>query len=596
MPGWAVEGMGGEIPLSDDRELAPNMAAAAWNVDLHSGRIDGLPQPELVADLSASSGAVKRAYRFPGPRPGVDQDVWLPLPSPYSSVVRSPLVNDTLHRVYWTNPPDASESGAYWSTYARIRDGLPPFRLGFLAPEAYWVPVAVASGGTPPTVVPFVARSYCFTYVDEFGLESSPSQPSAPASGASDATWIIYGLSNVPPTSYDPHKVYPAVKRIRLYRTVSGATGAQFYQVADYEIPPGVDPSTGYVDTMPDTEAVGSRMLDTAAWASPPDGLDGLVAMPGGMLVGFTGNTLHFCEPNRPHAWPAAFDLSVGFEIVGLGVWQAVLAILTKGFPSTGQGTSPGAFVVTQVQVSEPCISRGSIVTDMPGVCYASANGLVMLNYTGMQNQTLPLITRNQWQVEFSAGQLVACRHRGQYLALNGLGSGFILDNSNPRLGVVRLNTFSQAVSLWTDVHSGEAFIMANKRVYRWDSPNAPKLTCRWRSKRVVLPQPANMGACMVTLGPEIGNAGLATPPPLYNGDPLTVLPSGINALIRIYAGDSLDLVLEHTLTQAREVFRLPSGRMDYDWQWEVVTRVPVIRVALASTVHGLKAANAGAA
>jgi hypothetical protein len=149
MPGWGIKDFGGQIPRQDNRLLAANMAAAAVNTDLNSGALQGLPQPEQIVDLTAAAPwPVRRAYRIPGPPPAAptdppNPDVWLPLPSEFSSVVPSPLANDTSHRYYWTNPPGQPEAGAWWNTYARIAAGgtaqgtgaNAPYNLGFIAPD-----------------------------------------------------------------------------------------------------------------------------------------------------------------------------------------------------------------------------------------------------------------------------------------------------------------------------------------------------------------------------------------------------------------------------------------------------------------------------
>lgn len=796
------------MPLKDVRLLPENNAAAAWNCDLNSGALNGLPAPELVKNLTAIAGTIKRAYRFPGPTPGVDPDVWLPLPSPFSSVVRGPLANDTLHRVYWTNPDG---DGGFWNTYARIAAGSPNYTMGFLPVEAFWIPTIVTAGGSIPmdfansvgvaapgtgytpgavlgvpggtlgvgqspsqvlinqtqvvtvaiaaagsggtdgdaviqgtsgtgvrftaavtiagggitsvslisggiydtnpvlgfdpvtvissgpvtsqttistgnspgyqalldqliasgmslaaaqalvpagnfptttttttftpaapgtgltgaavsitmgiltasinfaggyslvpdnpvtptnfglgggtgatmnlgyvhTGVPEVERSYLFTYVDQYGQESSPSVPSAVVSGASDGTWTVYGLSNVPPTSFSGG-VYPNVVKIRIYRTITGATtGGNFYQVAEIAIPPGIDPSVGWVDTALDADIVNNNVLQSTSWAPPPAGLDGLTQLPGGMLVGFTENTIHFCEPNRPNVWPVSYDLSVNYQVVGLAVWQSSLVILTEGFPSTGSGSSPANFALSQVQVAEPCIARGSIIADLLGIYYASPNGICMLNYYGMQNQTQTLITKNQWLVEFNANAIIACRHRSQYLALDGIGAGFLIDYADQRSGLVHLNTFNAAVCIWNDVYSGDVYILANKIVYRWDSPNTPSMVWRWVSKRWLTPLPISLGACEIILDETISETA---PPatPLDNGDTLMILPTGVNALFRLYRDDGV-LVIERNLTKVTEIFRLPSGFKSFDWQFEILSRVPVFRVKLASSMAELR-------
>ncbi len=326
--------MGGVIPRTDSRLLPDNMAEAAVNCDLSSGKLKGVLAPTLHIDLSSTPFPVKRAYRLPGPNPG-DADAWLPLPSEFSSVVRSPLANDTSRRVYWTNPGDPTP---YFNTYNNILDNLPPFALGIPQPSGA-SPNVNPVGGTTDGSVPLEDRSYCYTFVNVFGEESAPSLPSVIASGPADADWQVTGFPLVAPTN--PAGVnYPPVVELRIYRTLTGATtGAQFFMAAPLAFP--IADPTYHEAPLDDVFMANQPILESAAqtqtfagqdsttWANPPAGLDGLIALPGGMLAGFTGNTVHFCEPNRPHAWPPAYDQGVHFDIVGLAVWQSQLVVMT---------------------------------------------------------------------------------------------------------------------------------------------------------------------------------------------------------------------------------------------------------------------------
>jgi hypothetical protein len=224
------------------------------------------------------------------------------------------------------------------------------------------------------------------------------------------------------------------------------------------------------------------------------------------------------------------------------------------------------------------------------GVYYASQNGLVMLNYYGMQNQTLSNMTKNIWLSEYKAASLIACRHRAQFLAINGTGVGFIIDYSEQRLGFMKLNTFNEATCVWNDEFSGDAYIMSGKKVYRWDSPNTDSLVYRWRSKKFYTPAPVSLGACQICAEPAI-----ATPPtpgaapPLDNGDSSLVLPDDTNAVFRLYAGSDQTLILTRKLDKPTDIFRLPGGFKAFDWQFEIVSRVAIHSIELASTMRELK-------
>lgn len=595
MVAWVLRDFGGQIPRREPRLLPDNAAEQAVNCDLAAGNLAGLPIPELIQDLSAFVGT-QRAYRFPLAN---NPDAWLALPSPFSSVCRSPLANDTAHRLYWTNPPGSSPAGAFWNTYTRIAAGNAganaPYNMGTIQPGSETgvgfptgAPTVGSSGGT---ATPLIARSYCWTYVNQYGEESAPSLPSSTVTGHSDGTWTVTGMPTSAPGNPGGFN-YPPITGVNLYRTSTGTnTGAQFYQVAQFVY--GVNsPTSPYTDTVPDTTAVNNLTLISASWGNPPSGLDGLVALPGGMLVGFTDNTLHFCEVDRPHTWPAGYDQSVQYPIVGLTVWQQSLMVLTTGFPSTGSGNSPSNYVLTTVRVPEPCISRGSIITDLMGTYYASQNGLVTLNYFGMQNQTLSNVTKNIWLNRFKANNIIACRHRAQFLALklDGSNSGFIIDYTEQRMGMMDVSTFSQATAIWNDEYTGDTYICAAGKVYRWDSQNTGPLTYRWRSRQFYGPMPISLGACQVALDSSVLNpAPVPNTQTLGNGDSTLVLPSGVNAVISIYAGtDHAYPTFTRNLRNPREIFALPSGFKAFDWQVEIVSRVPVHSIELATTMREL--------
>jgi hypothetical protein len=565
------------------------MAATSINCDLQHGALSGLPQLEPIKDFSGVGAPwpVRKAYRFPDPTNTGQPDAWLPLSSEFASVVRSPLANDTMHRIYWTEPPGAPNQGAWWTTYNDIiaggpAAGHPPWSLGFIPVDPSVALTVTVTGGD--TTVPQIGRSYLITYIDQFNQESSPSAPSPVAEGAPDGTWTVNGLPTAPPAS-PAGKNYPPVVKMRLYRTITGTSGSVlYYEVTD--IPFG---SSTYVDTIPDTAIVNNNLLPSADWNPPPDGLDGLTEMVTGMLIGFTGTTVHFCEQDRPNAWPAAYDQTLFYQIMGLAIWQTSLIVLTKGFPSTGSGSTPSGFSFQQIQAPEPCIARGSIVTDLAGVYYASSNGLIMLNYFGMQNQTLTTIARQQWLTEYNAASIIACRHRAQYLAVIDGGAGFLIDYTEQRMGVTKTLPMGMATAIWNDVYTGDAYVMLNQAVFRWDSVTTSPMVYRWRSKEFYMPAPVSLGACQISADPSIADP----PPPLSIANPeQPPLPPGINALFRLFVGPAgKTQILEQYLYNAREIFRLPSGRKAFNWQFEIVARVPIHSVELASTMRELQKA-----
>jgi len=571
--------MGGMVPRTDLRLLGDNMAEEVVNVDLTNGNLHGLTEPTLKQDFTSYPGPVERAYYFPNPN-GSDF-TWLPLPSKYSSVVRSPLANDDLGRIYYTSP---GQQYVKWNTYAGVAAGTAPYDLGIVQPTT--APTITSTTGGD-TTVPKITRVYLYTYINGFGEESAPSPASNDFDGPPDATWHVSGFPTAVPAN-PAGANYPAINKFRIYRTVTSATaGSQFYMVGDVGLPN----STGGVfnDNIPDTQVVDNLVLESQAFNNPPPYLDGLVSMQGGMLLGFTNNTVHFCEPDRPHTWPSIYDQSVHYDIVAMAVLQQYLVVLTKGYPSTGSGNSPSNFILVQSQVSEPCIARGSVVVDLGGIYYASQNGLIQTTGYSYVNATQGMVEKDMWLNDYHARDIVACRHRTYYLAINNTNSAFIIDYAEQRLGFENLNTFQDAVCIWNDEYEGNTYICANKKIYLWDDVTAHLLVYRWRSKRFFTPLPISLGAVQLTISPFIRDNCYHGPYTLSNGDSTLTLPTGINVVFNYYAGPDYQLIMSHNCTKPQEIFRLPSGFKAFDHQCEIVGCVTVYNIQLATTLEELK-------
>ena len=52
----------------------------------------------------------------------------------------------------------------------------------------------------------------------------------------------------------------------------------------------------------------------------------------------------------------------------------------------------------------------------------------------GMQNITAPILEKNEWLLRYKAKDLMAARHRSQFMAVNGTGAGFLVDYAEQRL------------------------------------------------------------------------------------------------------------------------------------------------------------------
>jgi hypothetical protein len=231
----------------------------------------------------------------------------------------------------------------------------------------------------------------------------------------------------------------------------------------------------------------------------------------------------------------------------------------------------------------------------MSGVFYASQNGLIQTTGFGMQNITAPILEKNEWLLRYKAKDLVAARHRSQFMAVNGTDAGFLVDYAEQRLAFEDLSYLKDVVCIWNDEYTGDTLMCANGKIYEWDCPGEPPQTYRWKSKQFFTPMPISLGAVQVELDHQVTlpPALPRTSPtePLDNGDPSLDLPDGINAVFNYYAGPQLTLIMTCNLTKQMEIFRLPNGFKCFDHQVEVVSRVPISSIQVSTTLAELKQA-----
>jgi hypothetical protein len=458
------------------------MATVARNIKLLNGEARGFRLPKEITDLSSEPFTVKRAYRIQFPELydlyGDTDDFWMAFDSLNVDIVRSPIVNDAYDRYYW-----AGDGRPKYNTRNRIVAGSDPFYLGVPRPDN-------APTVTPPTGVT-LTRAYVYTFVSAYGEESAPSDPTL-AVGAAGA-WTISNLDTTVTNSGQRN-----ITRKRIYRTVPGNNSSLFFFVTEIGIS-----ETSHVDLQEDDEVASNNTLETAEWGEPPPEMEGFVVMPNGYLVGWAGRRLLFSESYRPHAWPAGYELSTEFEIVGLAVWGSTLIIGTKSQPYLGQGVTPSSFTMQKMDSVEPCLSRRGMVATVLGAYYPSINGLVLLNTSGLSLVTQDILTKEEWAA-YNPSDIFAAQLGLQYIGFNSSDFGFVFNPTEPKTKLVELDQFINVAGIETDHYTGNINLINDDRVLDWDPENSIRLFWRWRSKEFHLPSHTNFGAAKIKFNTEI--------------------------------------------------------------------------------------------
>lgn len=620
MSNLKLENFAGVAPRWSARLLPQNGATRADNCKLLSGELRGLRQTQQLYDFGSFGGNnVARAYRLPAtvgaPIPIGNSDFWVGFSDPEVDFVRTPVLEDSFERYYWTSDSTSHSGVPQYNTRARIQASDVSYVLGIPAPID--APAIAPPAGTDET------RSYVYTFVSAYGEEGAPSPP---ATATGDAgTWAITGMdtSVSSPANYN-------LTTTRIYRTVAGTTGTEYFHVADIAFG-----TATYNDNIADAVVALSFEMLSLTWDPPPATLKGFVAHPGGFLLGFTGRDLYMSVPYQPHAWPVQNIQTTQTEIVGVAIVNNVIIVTTTSHPYYAEGMSPDTVTLQKIESIDPCISRRSIATTIDGVYYSSPQGIIKATGGATELVSRTLFTREEWQLYFSPTTVQAVPYGVQYIAFDSTATGFIFSPAEQNSPLTTLDRFTDVQTIQIDSYSGDVYIVQGNQVRLWDPPTSTPYTYTWISKEFDLPKPVSFGAmrlkftgtpllvpiqfladytayntaryALKPLAPinsfainasrkvhiansiDPQNRGAINGSSLYPIGALIHPPGAVQ--VNIYARDLLqewNKVFTWSVTSER-IHRLPAGFKSDGWQFEFIGNVPVYSFAIAETAKELE-------
>lgn len=536
MTAISIKEFAGQAPKVNPRQLPPSMAQIALNCKLWSTLE---PFRDVAAVVTPTKvGANMSMYRLG--QGLAETQFWMTWATDVN-VVRGQIAGDTTERTYYTGDGVPKVTDATLCTAGGTNYPVTSYTLGI--PKPITSPTLVVSGagtGLPES------RIYVYTYVSAWGEESQPCLASAAVDVMVGQTVTLSALSATPTGAYN-------VATKRIYRSNSGTFGTQFQFVAEIAVA-----TVTYADTIAGT-ALG-EVLATSTWAMPPANLSGLIALPNGVMAGFAGNEICFCDPYHPYAWPIAYRQATDFPIVSIGQYGGIVIVATTGTPYMITGVDPASMSMLKMEIQQACVSKRSMVQMGSGVCYASPDGLVFASGGGATLATKDHFTRDEWQA-LVPSSIHAYLLDGRYIGFYNTGAisgGFIFSPADGKDGLVMLDTY--ATSGYVDPVLDALYLMVGTNIVRWDSHATLKKTMTWKSKVFVAPKPCNMACGQV----------------LAVAYPLTM---------NIYA----DGVLKRAqIVVDEKPFRLPGGFLARDWEIEIVGTTEIYSVYLAESIAEL--------
>jgi hypothetical protein len=328
-----------------------------------------------------------------------------------------------------------------------------------------------------------------------------------------------------------------------------------------------------------------TSLLGSNDYDPPPEGLRGLTVVQNNILAGFVGNDIYFSEPDKFHAWPGKYKISLEYDVVGLRALGSDLFVMTVGYPYIISGSDPAVLSTSRYATNYPCLSSRSIVQTDVGVMYATHEGLAVASLSGgVQIITAGAYSPETWKAALAPETIVAAFYDGMYFGSHSTGSFFFRRTEGGAAAGDIIEQSPIFTATWYDAASGYLYYVSgtNGDIFRWDDPAQPSLTYTWKSKVFVTQTPFNMGAARV-----VADYGAAGDTPLWGEYDALWGAADLEWFVtepvafRLYADKQLVFATERT---SSDVFRLPSGYKTDTYEFEVESSIRIRAVHLGET------------
>lgn len=336
-------------------------------------------------------------------------------------------------------------------------------------------------------------RAYVYTYANIYNEEGPPSDPVLVTTSPVISVNVTVTKDSI---SKGALGSYVTLKEIRIYRTPSGSTIADYFYVGSVNLLNTTEPGPTFLflDDLKGAEL--NEPLPSASAYPPELDLVGLMALPNGIMAAWRGNELHFSEAYRPWAWPPEYVKVLPNAIVGAIANGSGAVVTTVANPYLLSGVSPDSMTTMRLNVDQAGVSKWSMAV-VNGVCvYASNDGIVSLNgATASLERSLSFFTRDVWRERYRTG-LSSMRFSvwdGRLIVFSGNGSftPFMIRFDEADSAMTDLPNFS-ASAAFVSMLSDQCYYMNAKNLYEFNGGN--DLTATWQSREMVLPRPLNFG------------------------------------------------------------------------------------------------------
>jgi hypothetical protein len=384
-------------------------------------------------------------------------------------------------------------------------------------------------------------RAYVYTYVNLYGEESPPSDPTIVTTTALAEVTLMVTLDAV--SDYVP------IKEVRAYRTPSGSTIAEYFYTG--MLPVLSNPAGVYQITDSTKAANINEQLSSLNYYAPPAGLVGLMSLPNGILCGWKGAELYFSEAYKPWAWPPKYIKPLPNAIVGGIAHGSGAVVTTVANPYSVSGVSPDSMTTSRLNVDQAGVSKWSIAVVDGAVSYASQDGLVIINGNAASLiQSQKFFTRDVWRERYG-NALSGMRFSvwdGRLIVFHGSNSfiPFMIRFDEADGSMTDLPTFS-ATSAFVSQLSDQCYYVSGTSIFQFNGGDNE--TAVWESREMVMPKPTGFAilqsvctgtwaltvTCVLDKAPDVSKRGTFT----RGVWTVTISATSVTATANLVAGEN---------------------------------------------------------
>lgn len=263
-----------------------------------------------------------------------------------------------------------------------------------------------------------------------------------------------------------------------------------------------------YTDTLQDSEL--GNPLVTAGFVPPVSNLQGLVALPNGIMAGFYANTLCLSAQNYPYAFPVANQLSTDADIVAIAPIDTTVVVLTAESVYTAWGNDPSAYNMSKETAPVGCVSKRSVAFHRgAGVIFAGPAALWAYHGQGqLISLTDSIFDIEQWTA-FNPASIVGIVHDDRYYfwatTVEGEKVGYALDLRPTGAKLIALDFHVTAAYIEPEMDGlqftpdyssldidGDPVAAAVNHVYQWDYDTASKRPGQWQCSDTLFTRPTS--------------------------------------------------------------------------------------------------------